>query len=564
MENYIKTSLQGEILIPLENIYKSNHFSNLNNKNNSNINELSLSKIFDNDYKSYRSIVFKNEFIHFFLVIHLDHEDESKYINNTKSKKYSMNINELNEYLDNNCSINISYSKVYGEEDEVLEYKENEANKKKEDINFTLEEWKDIKYINNGILVKKEIVEEKNIIIYELYSKIKLKEGNNNYINNKKIEMIVTITSNQNSNSYSNFDINDIHIINYLNINDNENSLGKKYTLLSINKILSIVNPLNIIRIGQFGCGSNKYLITIKIENITYKINFLDKSLKNSIFLKKQNMPDDEFLYYEFPIVINDIYINGDKTTIEDLIIINFLKFEQERKKEEKYEINSKKLKFNLVNNKFPIIIRPKEVFNLIINIEKQYDYLMISDLSAKNRKSQINKLANLTLSTPICLNIFSNKPINNLIWSFLFRWKDEFNNKLNIIFKIDNGGDDEANKGIKLYQFFKVYFIISKSHKEKVKFELRFNNSYDEFNLNKNLLNRESKSIIGDGLPDILPEKKIIEVEMKENESSKIIEMRYIPIRTEYIELPPFEIFDCLLNKIYFVFFTNKIYVNE
>ena len=562
MENYIKTGLQGEILIPVENNYKTNHFSN-SNKNNININELPLSNIFDTDYKSYRSIVFKNEFIHFFLVIHLGQEDENINMNNAKSKKFSMNIKEFNEYLDNNCSINILYSKVYGEE-ENSEYKENEANKKKEDINFTLEEWNDIKYINNGILVKKEIFEEKNIIIYELYSKIKLKEGNNNYISNKKIEMTVTITTNKNSNSYSNFDINDIHIINYLNINDNENNLGKKYTLLSINKILSVENPLNIIRIGQFGCGSNKYLITIKIENITYKINFLDKSLKNSIFLKKRNMPEDEFLYHEFPIIINDIYINGDKTTIEDLIIINFLKFEQERKKDEKYEINSKKIKFNLVNNKFPINIRPKEVFNLIINLEKQYDYLMISDLSAKNKsKNKINKLANLTLSTPIFLNILSNKPINNLIWSFHFRWKDEFNNKLNIIFKIDNG-DDDANKGIKLYQFFKVYFIISKSHKEKVKFELRFNNSYDEFNLNKNLLNRESKSVVGDGLPDIFPEKKMIEVEMKENETSKIIEMRYIPIRTEYIELPPFEIFDCLLNKIYFVFFTNKIYVNE
>jgi hypothetical protein len=507
MENYIKTCLQGEILIPVENNYKSNHFSN-SNKNNININELPLSNIFDTDYKSYRSIVFKNEFIHFFLVIHLGQEDENINMNNAKSKKFSMNIKEFNEYLDNNCSINILYSKVYGEE-ENSEYKENEANKKKEDINFTLEEWNDIKYINNGILVKKEIFEEKNIIIYELYSKIKLKEGNNNYISNKKIEMTVTITTNKNSNSYSNFDINDIHIINYLNINDNENNLGKKYTLLSINKILSVENPLNIIRIGQFGCGSNKYLITIKIENITYKINFLDKSLKNSIFLKKRNMPEDEFLYHEFPIIINDIYINGDKTTIEDLIIINFLKFEQERKKDEKYEINSKKIKFNLVNNKFPINIRPKEVFNLIINIEKQYDYLMISDLSAKNKsKNKINKLANLTLSTPIFLNILSNKPINNLIWSFHFRWKDEFNNKLNIIFKIDNG-DDDANKGIKLYQFFKVYFIISKSHKEKVKFELRFNNSYDEFNLNKNLLNRESKSVVGDGLPDIFQKKK-------------------------------------------------------
>lgn len=50
----------------------------------------------------------------------------------------------------------------------------------------------------------------------------------------------------------------------------------------------------------------------------------------------------------------------------------------------------------------------------------------------------------------------------------------------------------------------------------------------------------------------------------MKENEFSKTIEMRYIPVRTEYIEFPAFEIYDSFLLKKYFVFFTNKIYVNE
>ena len=318
---------------------------------------------------------------------------------------------------------------------------------------------------------------------------------------------------------------------------------------------------------NQFSCGNNRYIISVKVENTTYKINFLDESLKNSIILKKQNIPNDTFLYYEFPIIITDTYINGDKTLIEDLIFINFLKFEQERKSNDKYEINSKKLKFNLLNNKFPIIINPKEVFNLIINIEKNYDYLLINNnLSNKDRfddKNKINKLVKLTLSTPICLNIQSNKPINNLIWSFLFRWKDEFNNKLNITCKVENE-ENKENNTIKLYHFFKVYFTISKIHKQRLHFEFRFKNSYDEFNLDKNLIFIENKSNVGDGLPDIFPEKKSIEVEMKENELSKTILMRYIPIRTEYIEIPPFEIFDLILNKMYFVFFTNKIYVNQ
>ena len=560
MENYIRSCLQGEILIPLENHYRSDHILNKKKSPNNLIpNTLSLKNLFDYNYKSFRSTVFKNEFLHFYLIIYFDQE-ENVNMNLNKSKNYDMNINDLNEYIQNSCSMNIQYKVKEEEENEEENFALAKNQKTKEDIMFTLEENKDMKYVNNGILIKKEILEDKNIIIYELYSKIRLKDKT--YMPNKDIEMTITITPNKVSNNlYSDIDVNDIHIINYINL-DHDAVLNKKYPLLNITKVLSVVNPLNINHMGQFDCGNNKYLLTIKIENITYKINFLDQTLKDNKFLKKENMSEDEFLYFEFPIIITDVYINGDKTSIEDLIYINFLKFEQIRKVDDKYEINSKKLKFNLVNHKFPIIINPKEVYNLIISIEKNYDYLMIGEsLSSRDEeRNLINQLMKLSLSTPICLNILSNKPINNLIWSFLFRWKDEINNKFNIYFKVEN---DNSN-GIKLYHFFKVYFIIYKFHKQKVKFEFRFKLSYDEFKLDKNLIAKENKSVVGDALPDIFPEKKSIEVEMKENEFSKTIEMRYIPVRTEYIEFPAFEIFDNFLSKKYYVFFTNKIYVNE
>ena len=561
MENYIRSCLQGEILIPLENLYRSDHILN-KKKNTNNLipKTLSLKNLFDYDYKSFRSTIFKNEFLHFYLIIYFDQEENIN-MNLNKTKNYEMNINDLNEYIQNSCSMNIQYKVKEEEENEEENFALAKNQKNKEDITFTLEENKDMKYVNNGILIKKEILEDKNIIIYELYSKVRLKDKT--YMPNNDIEMTITITPNKVSNNlYSDIDVNDIHLINYINL-DNDGILNKKYPLLNITKVLSVVNPLNINHMGQFDCGNNKYLLTIKIENITYKINFLDQTLKDNKFLKKKDMPDDEFLYFEFPIIITDVYINGDKTSIEDLIYINFLKFEQIRKVEDKYEINSKKLKFNLVNHKFPIIINPKEVYNLIISIEENYDYLMIEEnlTSREEDRNLINQLMKLSLSTPICLNILSNKPINNLIWSFLFRWKDEINNKFNIYFKVEN--DNNLN-GIKLYHFFKVYFTIYKFHNQKVKLEFRFKLSYDEFKLDQNLLAKENKSLVGDSLPDIFPEKKSIEVEMKENEFSKTIEMRYIPVRTEYIEFPAFEIFDSFLLKKYFVFFTNKIYVNE
>ena len=526
MENYIRNCLYGEILIPLENNYKSDNISLFQNDKINNPKELSLIKILDNNYKSFRSVVFTNECLHFYLIIKFEEVNINSNNSEIKSKRYSMNINELNNYFENNCSINIQYSKIYEEKNTNNDEKELDKNKINEYITFNFEEKKDIKYVNNGILIKKTIFEEKKMIVYELYSKIKLKERNNNY-ENTKIEMNLTITTNI-FHSYNNLDINDIHVINYLNINDNKNknnNIRKKFTLLNLVKQLSIINPLRILNIKQFGCGNNKYLLSIKIENITHKINFLDISLKNSIFIQKKKISDDAFLYNEFPIIINDAYIYGDKTAIEDLIFINFLKYEQERKINERYKIDSKKIKFNLINNKFPIIIKPSEVFNLIINLEKQYDYLMLNNNISTNNKdnNKINQLAKLILATPICLNILSNRPIYNLIWTFPLKWKDEVNNKLNISFKIDIG-ENNLDSEIKLYNFFKVYFIISKSHKEKVKFELRFNDSYEEFNLSKNIIEKEIKLWLEMGSPIYSLKKKLLKLKWKKMSLLKLL----------------------------------------
>ena len=53
---------------------------------------------------------------------------------------------------------------------------------------------------------------------------------------------------------------------------------------------MTVINPLKINSINQYDCGNNKYLLTIKLENITYKINFVDFALKNSLILKKEKV----------------------------------------------------------------------------------------------------------------------------------------------------------------------------------------------------------------------------------------------------------------------------------
>ena len=104
MENYIRSCLQGVILIPLENLYRSDHILNKKMSTNNLIPKtLSLKNLFDYDYKSFRSTIFKNEFLHFYLIVYFDQEENIN-MNLNKTKNYEMNINDLNEYIQNSCS----------------------------------------------------------------------------------------------------------------------------------------------------------------------------------------------------------------------------------------------------------------------------------------------------------------------------------------------------------------------------------------------------------------------------------------------------------------------------
>ena len=72
MENYIKNNIKGEILIPLETYYKQKEIYKIN-----------ITNITEYNYKSFRSIVFTNEYLHFFLVISIEPDDVNNFkINN--------------------------------------------------------------------------------------------------------------------------------------------------------------------------------------------------------------------------------------------------------------------------------------------------------------------------------------------------------------------------------------------------------------------------------------------------------------------------------------------------
>ena len=258
------------------------------------------------------------------------------------------------------------------------------------------------KFINNGILKNCEIIEDKNIIIYELYSRIKIKDSDKaNIPNNSKIDINISITKNKRNNLYDDLDINDIHIINYINLDNdakmenNNGKVSKKFSLFNISKTLTIINPLKIDSMNQYDFGSNKYLLTIKIENITHKINFIDQTLKNSLILKKEQFEKengDDVLYFEFPIILTNIYIDSEKSFISDILFLNFLKLEQERNMHGGFNIAKNGIKYNIINAKFPVELNPKEVYSIVFSIEKRYFNYLLIDPNTKNKKMKIQK----------------------------------------------------------------------------------------------------------------------------------------------------------------------------
>ena len=346
-------SLIYEILIPLEdNISKNkknNIFDDINN----------LEEILSFNITNFRSILYEKELLRFFLII----KNNTNFENDSFLNNIEFEIQfQLSSKLENKNSKDLNNLKtelnLLGELSNSLEIKKNNINKK---------------YINNKICIL-ELFHYVNVPIQYLF---------------KKLDLVIKIKKRIN-NDFMNY----IQINNLLDYSD----MIYEYKIIKkITKEIKIIRPISIKQIKQLDRSSNLSIFTIKIENITNNINYLDKSLRFSEILKNINENEITEVNFGFDLIISNIKIFTDKTKIDNKMILNIDKFEQNINFND-YKISLNNFKFIILNKNFPICIKPKEEYNLIIKLEK---YKIINDKNFFDNQIEIK-------------NNINNIPINN------------------------------------------------------------------------------------------------------------------------------------------------------
>lgn len=335
MEITTDYEIYGEILIPLEN---SNFFDNKEN--------LSLKEISDCLYINFRNILFEGELLRFIIVMKCDNysklnfdklvfkvDFEDPNSKNSGQSEDSVSVNDENEISFDLFTVNTS--------------KINEKKSKFEEI------------------ARNYYDEEKHICIYEIFKQIIVPKS---FVGNNLIMKLQLMIKNEEK-------INQFNIL-----NDDEESdtidfykhelydTTEHYTLIkTLFKEIQIIKPVNILSLKQFDFSVETSLLQLKIQNSTENLNFIDKSLKNSKFLKKpENLKMPKiFKFLGNTITIKEINILEEETSLGD----------NQMHDSKKYFKNRNKIYFDLLGTQLPVILNPKEEYILSLKVNKNSFY---------------------------------------------------------------------------------------------------------------------------------------------------------------------------------------------
>ena len=611
-----KPSIIGEILIPLENTLTSLAETN---------NDITdLENILNLNIYSFRSIIFQNELLRFFLVIKFPDSKllssfsdalyiQSKFISNTDHPSALVDDEDIRDY---NTSLN-SHGNI------TTELKKDNSNEDSCDI-----------------ISRRHIIPNKDILILEIQKHILIP---NSYVNNN-MSLKVDIMKRNVMHKPKAFNLNDFSIY---NINEKRN---KKFSvLLSLSKQVKVVRPLYVSQTKQLDCSPECSILQIKIENITSTVNFIDNSIKESAFINYSNEFDNnvELVNFGIDFKINDIKVLKNETIIDNKMTVNIDRGEQYHQREQlPIAINS--IAFEVLNHNFPITIKPGEEYNISLKLLKGKDIfspLNDSDMhyaendrnsssstmpqndtskesirpsmkpslnqsgGIKNKResffakltkiktpfgkndkanqgminannvsdisigiinkdqhkfvgiSNDNQIIKLGMSTPIILSLSPNDNYEDMYMKINLKWKSEIENIMTIHFNIE---EDENNCGnIYIDRYFNVKLTFTNISNKQGDYSIDFCDSFSEIKLNDEHYN-EFKTKCKDGLPDIISENKILPIGQINPKESKCINIRFLPTKSGYITLPSFNINDNINGKTFFVAHTNKIYVND
>jgi len=575
MSNEINfNSLQYEILIPLED----NISKNKNNNLFDNINKLGDILLFD--ITKFRRIIYEKELLRFFLVI----KNNIKFENDSFLNDLEFDIEfKLSSELDNKSDKELKQLNTelnsFGELTNNIKLNKNNLNRK---------------FINNKICIL-ELIHYINVPAHYLY---------------KTIYLIINIKRKINNNFMNYIQIN--NLIDYCDM------IHDYKTIKIINKEITIIRPILIKQFMQLDRSSNLSFFTIKIENITGNLNFFDDSLRFSEFLKNENENKNFNVKFGIDLIINNIKIFTDKTKIDRKMILNIDKFEQNINFND-YQIPLNSFKFIILNKEFPIIIKPKEEYNILIKLEKykknntnnilvnnneeeikynqslnlidtenyisenikktnkkkfsffpkfsqkrnnfisenNYDKNFSLSPESKNvkktRRKTSFKIFKYTLNTPILINLESNDIYNSSFFNINLKWKTDIYNNIYIKFIIEDNNLEQ-------FKFFKSKLIFTNISNKNNKYNIIFNNSYEDFKLNSSF--EVNNKIIN--TPEILSEFKNYDIGFIESGKEKEIILRFYPLSNNFLSFPHFKIKEHIHNKEFLVVFSNKVFINK
>ena len=357
MDLLLDFNINGEVLIPLEN---SNFLSDKK--------EITYKDLYECSYNQFRNVLFQGELIKFYILL------KSHNIEKSKIQSFFENLFFKIEFESTSPNSGESQS-LYSRKEEIEKTLNDLFTTNSEKINEKNYEYENVE--------RKIFDEESQIELYEVYKQIIVPKSLLNVHLIMKLQILTkneaAIDFKENSDTYLYYKTG--HFVN----------VQKYKTLKTLFKEVKVVKPFDISDTRQIDLTLDTSLLQIKINNITAQTEYEDVSLKNSKFLKKCNEITNEKFHFGNDLIINEIEILEDETTIDEKETEKISAVKQYLKR--KNNLMQKDINFTLLETNFPVNMRPGEDYSLSVKVNKTC-FLTDSEMKI-NSNNLVQQLSN-------------------------------------------------------------------------------------------------------------------------------------------------------------------------
>lgn len=619
MDFSFEYNINGEILIPLEDTFNS-CIANSDNINSS----VNLSQYLTYNYTQFRSVLYQNEVMRTIIGFRFtkikgeEDEPETKienFINDILIQiEFSVDFDKVNNPNDNNANIEKgsivkSYEKIIAEPKKLFaRVSETILNRHIDEDNkiALIEVVKPIQvpnsHLNNPILLKVDLVKKTNISFLSQIpiTNINTFKTTEEYILVKTLFKEIKIIKPLLITQLKQLDcMPDISLF-QIKLENVSSSVNMMDSSLKSSQLIFNKNARDDIK--QIFSGID---ITIKEIQISKDETCIDTKMvlnlnKKEQYIQRKTIPlRFDSLYFvicnkeHFPIIIHpgedyNIMIKLLKESVfnDQLLFTPQVTNDSDTKRKrsiknsfnEAFKKKSKISKCNPISNETMMIhtntlsrINTLALTSTLTAGGKGNGSSSKSTTKSKNSKRNSltseglnEEIVKFVMSTPLFLVLDTkNGYYDNMFMSILMKWKNEYRNNLQV--KIDI----ESKHPLSLFNYFSVKFYFRNSSHNQMNLLLRFSESFDQMQVNKEDINKEFFAKCNDvvGSEGIISEIKEIDIGIILSKEEKELMFRFIPLKTGYHFLPSIDVIDSNDTKHtlkYFLYHTNKIYVEE